>query len=199
MFLIIATQRPSVDVITGLIKANIPSRIAFAVSSQADSRTILDMSGAEKLLGKGDMLYFPIGAAKATRAQGAWILDQDVNNLVDFWKQQTYEVSEIDVVAETAAAVERAPEPEDELFDDAVRLVVDTGQASVSMLQRRFRIGYSRAARLIDAMELKGIVGEHQGSKPREVLIDSYPEDDQELAIDSADSQDEEESDTAMN
>lgn len=175
MFLIIATQRPSVDVITGLIKANIPSRIAFAVASQADSRTILDMSGAERLLGKGDMLFMPIGASKAIRAQGAWIFDKDVERLVEFWKQQSYEAPEVDIVEQTAAATAEDTEVEDELFDDAVQLVIDTGQASISMLQRRFRIGYSRAARLIDAMELKGIVGHHQGSKPREVLVDSYP------------------------
>ncbi len=177
MFLIIATQRPSVDVITGLIKANIPSRIAFAVSSQVDSRTILDMSGAERLLGKGDMLFMPIGASKAVRAQGAWILDQDVARLVDFWKQQSFEGPEIDIVEQAAAAGEET-EADDELFEDAVQLVIDTGQASVSMLQRRFRIGYSRAARLIDIMELKGIVGQHQGSKPRDVLVDSWPSDD---------------------
>lgn len=173
MFLIIATQRPSVDVITGLIKANIPSRIAFAVSSQVDSRTILDMSGAERLLGKGDMLFYPIGASKAIRAQGAMITEKDVERLVAFWREQSYEVPEVDVTKQVAAGAE-VSEVEDELFDEAVQLAIETGQASISMLQRRFRIGYSRAARLIDAMELKGIVGGPQGSKPREVLVDSY-------------------------
>lgn len=175
MFLIIATQRPSVDVITGLIKANIPSRIAFAVSSQVDSRTILDMAGAERLLGKGDMLFYPIGASKAIRAQGAMITERDIEQLVEFWRQQSYDVPEVDVTKQVAATAE-IDEVEDELFDDAVRLVIETGQASISMLQRRFRIGYARAARLIDIMELKGIVGGPQGSKPREVLVDSYEE-----------------------
>ncbi|MBE3583089.1 MAG: DNA translocase FtsK [Limnochordaceae bacterium] len=171
--LVIATQRPSVDVITGVIKANIPSRIAFAVSSQTDSRVILDMLGAERLLGRGDMLFFPIGAAKPVRAQGALILDPDVERLVDFWKRQgtpEYEAS----VWEPVADGENGPNedtPEDSLFEDAVNLVTEMGQASISLLQRRFRIGYSRAARLIDQMEQKGIVGPAQGAKPREILI----------------------------
>jgi len=176
MCLIIATQRPSVDVITGLIKANIPSRIAFAVSSQVDSRTILDMAGAERLLGKGDILYFPVGASKAIRAQGALVLDKDIEKLVDFWSQQADPDAQEDSIVDLQESADREVSVEDELFDDAVRLVIDSGQASISMLQRRFRIGYSRAARLIDAMELKGIVGPHQGSKPREVLVDNYEE-----------------------
>lgn len=167
--LVIATQRPSVDVITGLIKANVPSRIAFAVSSGVDSRTILDMQGAERLLGKGDMLYFPIGANKPLRAQGAWISDKEVQAIVNFWKKQGEPVYE-ESVTEVAKGAGPVEEGDDELFEDAVRLVVETGNASISMLQRRFRIGYARAARLIDMMELQGIVGPYQGSKPREVL-----------------------------
>lgn len=172
MYLIIATQRPSVDVITGLIKANVPSRISFAVSSQVDSRTILDMGGAERLIGKGDMLYYPIGASKPTRAQGAWISDKEVEALVEFWKKQGEPDYQEDV-QEAAPDFSLPEEEEDELLEDAIRLVVENGQASISMLQRRFRIGYSRAARLIDIMEVKGIVGSYQGSKPRDVLVDS--------------------------
>ena len=171
MYLIIATQRPSVDVITGLIKANVPSRIAFAVSSQVDSRTILDMGGAERLIGKGDMLYYPLGANKPTRAQGAFISDKEVEAVVEFWKKQGEPEYREDVVDEKPTLF--SPEEDhDELLEDAIRLVVETGQASISMLQRRFRIGYSRAARLIDMMEVRSIVGPHQGSKPREVLVD---------------------------
>ena len=178
--LIIATQRPSVDVITGLIKANIPSRIAFAVSSQVDSRTILDMAGAERLLGKGDMLYFPVGAAKAVRAQGALVLEEDIEKLVGFWAEQADPDTGDENIVEIQESLDNEVVVDDELFDDAVQLIIDSGQASISMLQRRFRIGYSRAARLIDTMELKGIVGPHQGSKPREVLIDRY----ENLAVD---------------
>lgn len=172
MYLIIATQRPSVDVITGLIKANVPSRIAFAVSSQVDSRTILDMGGAERLIGKGDMLYYPIGANKPVRAQGAWISDKEVEALVEYWqKQGEPEYQENVVEGKLEISVDEGED--DELLADAIRLVVENGQASISMLQRRFRIGYSRAARLIDVMEVRGIVGSYQGSKPREVLADS--------------------------
>ncbi len=173
MYLIIATQRPSVDVITGLIKANVPSRISFAVSSQVDSRTILDMGGAERLIGKGDMLYYPIGASKPVRAQGAWISDKEVEALVNFWKKQGEPSYEEAIQQEVVDLALREEDEEDELLEDAIRLVVENGQASISMLQRRFRIGYSRAARLIDVMELRGIVGSDQGSKPREVLVDS--------------------------
>lgn len=169
IYLIIATQRPSVDVITGLIKANIPSRIAFAVSSQIDSRTILDMAGAERLLGKGDMLFHPVGASKPLRVQGAFISDQEVEDLIAHWKAFASPEYIPDVLEEDAEDFGLA-EMDDELFADAVRLVVDIGQASASMLQRRFRIGYARAARLIDMMEIKGVIGGHQGSKPREVL-----------------------------
>ncbi len=167
--LVIATQRPSVDVITGLIKANVPSRISFAVSSGVDSRTILDMVGAERLIGKGDMLYYPIGASKPLRAQGAWISDKEVQEVVDFWKKQG-DPQYAESVTELPKGTATVEEGDDELFEDAVQLVVETGNASISMLQRRFRVGYARAARLIDMMELQGIVGPYQGSKPREVL-----------------------------
>jgi len=168
--LVVATQRPSVDVITGLIKANIPSRIAFAVSSQTDSRTILDMAGAEKLLGKGDMLFFPVGAAKPVRVQGAFMSDREVEGLVSFLKQQGVpEFVEGLIQAESQSAAE--PVEEDELLKDAVGIIIESGQASISMLQRRLRIGYARAARLIDMMEDRGIIGKYEGSKPRAVLM----------------------------
>ncbi|MTH51771.1 cell division protein FtsK [Bacillus mangrovi] len=167
--LIIATQRPSVDVITGVIKANIPSRIAFSVSSMTDSRTILDMGGAEKLLGRGDMLFLPVGASKPVRVQGAFLSDEEVEEVVDFViGQQKAQYQENMIPAETA---ESAAEVNDDLYEEAVQLVVDMQTASVSMLQRRFRVGYTRAARLIDAMEERGVVGPYEGSKPREVLI----------------------------
>ncbi|WP_449540066.1 DNA translocase FtsK [Ferdinandcohnia sp. Marseille-Q9671] len=173
--LIIATQRPSVDVITGVIKANIPSRIAFSVSSQTDSRTILDMGGAEKLLGRGDMLFLPVGASKPVRVQGAFLSDDEVEEVVDFViSQQKAQYQEEMIPSETVEATE---EVEDELFDDAVQLIIEMQTASVSMLQRRFRIGYTRAARLIDAMEARGIVGPYEGSKPRAVLISTKSED----------------------
>lgn len=171
--LIVATQRPSVDVITGLIKANIPSRIAFAVSSMADSRTILDGGGAEKLLGRGDMLYMPVGAAKAVRVQGPFVSEDEIERLVRFVKEQQDAVYTVDLhasVEDSDSTASDAPEL-DQLFSDAVDLVVDIGQASVSMLQRRFRVGYARAARIVDQMEQSGIVGPFEGSKPREVLI----------------------------
>ncbi|REK55099.1 MAG: cell division protein FtsK [Geobacillus sp.] len=167
--LIIATQRPSVDVITGVIKANIPSRIAFSVSSQTDSRTILDMGGAEKLLGRGDMLFLPMGASKPVRVQGAFVSDEEVEEVVDFViSQQKAQYYEEMIINEENNDGE---EFEDELYEEAVRLVVEMQSASVSMLQRRFRIGYNRAARLIDAMEARGVVGPYEGSKPRAVLI----------------------------
>ncbi len=170
MHLVVATQRPSVDVITGLIKANIPSRIAFAVSSQTDSRTILDMAGAEKLLGKGDMLFFPVGAPKPIRVQGAYMSDKEVDALVSFLKAQGQpEFVEGVVQAESQSNVEQGEE--DELFPEAVRILIESGQASISMLQRRLRIGYARAARLIDMMEERGIVGKYEGGKPRAILM----------------------------
>jgi DNA segregation ATPase FtsK/SpoIIIE, S-DNA-T family len=167
--LIIATQRPSVDVITGVIKANIPSRIAFSVSSQTDSRTILDMGGAEKLLGRGDMLFLPVGASKPVRVQGAFLSDDEVEQTVDFViAQQKAQYQEEMIPTEV---VETTSEVQDDLYEEAVQLVVDMQTASVSMLQRRFRVGYTRAARLIDAMEERGVVGPYEGSKPREVLL----------------------------
>lgn len=177
--LIVATQRPSVDVITGLIKANIPSRISFAVSSQIDSRTILDMSGAEKLLGKGDMLFLPIETNRPRRVQGAFISEAEIAAIVESVKKQEIEVEYDEDILNKPAAVEY-DEFEDELLEDAIRLVIDMKQASASMLQRRFRIGYNRAGRLIDMMEERGIVGPPQGSKPRDVLVDSFGEDEDE-------------------
>ncbi|HHW44566.1 MAG TPA: DNA translocase FtsK, partial [Desulfotomaculum sp.] len=168
--LVVATQRPSVDVITGLIKANIPSRISFAVSSQIDSRTILDMAGAEKLLGKGDMLFFPVGAPKPLRVQGAFLSDREVENLVSFLKGQARPRYDERFLVEEVRA-ETHQEPEDELLPRAVEIFIKTGHASISLLQRRLHVGYARAARLIDIMERKGIVGGYEGSKPRPVLI----------------------------
>lgn len=169
--LIIATQRPSVDVITGVIKANIPSRIAFGVSSQVDSRTILDSAGAEKLLGRGDMLFLPVGASKPLRIQGAFLTDQEVEAVCDFVRKQGEAEYRTDLVPEIDEVQEQAQEHVDELYDQAVQIVIEAKQASVSLLQRRMRIGYTRAARLIDAMEANGIIGPYEGSKPREVLM----------------------------
>ncbi len=172
--LIIATQRPSVDVITGVIKANIPSRIAFAVSSSIDSRTILDMGGAEKLLGRGDMLLLPVGSSKPTRIQGAFLSDAEVEDVVNYViSQQKAQYSE-EMIPDDIPEVEG--EVTDELYHEAVELVVEMQTASVSMLQRKFRIGYNRAARLIDEMEQRGVVGPHEGSKPRRVNVEISPE-----------------------
>nr|WP_315055005.1 DNA translocase FtsK [uncultured Lysinibacillus sp.] len=169
--LIIATQRPSVDVLTGVIKANIPSRIAFAVSSAIDSRTILDMGGAERLLGRGDMLFLPAGASKPKRVQGAFLSDQEVEAVVHFViEQQKAQYQEEMIPTEEETILEET----DDLYDEAVQLVVNMQTASVSMLQRRFRIGYSRAARIVDQMEQRGIVGPPEGSKPRQVLVHQY-------------------------
>ncbi len=173
--LIIATQRPSVDVITGVIKANIPSRIAFSVSSSTDSRTILDSGGAEKLLGRGDMLFTPVGSSKPTRIQGAFLSDEEVESIVDHCIEQQKAQYQDEMIPEEESEVKH-DEKQDDLFDDAVKLIVEMQSASVSMLQRRFRVGYTRAARLIDAMEARGIVGPYEGSKPRTVLISEYPE-----------------------
>ena len=171
--LIIATQRPSVDVITGLIKANIPSRIAFAVSSQVDSRTILDMGGAEKLLGRGDMLFYPVGANKPIRVQGSFVTAKEVESVVNYIKQQNDSPSYSPDILEEIVTEHEFTEPEhfDELLPEAIETVLDAGQASISMMQRRLRIGYARAARLIDEMEIRGIVSGFEGSKPRNVLI----------------------------
>jgi S-DNA-T family DNA segregation ATPase FtsK/SpoIIIE len=173
--LVVATQRPSVDVITGLIKANITSRISFAVSSQIDSRTILDMAGAEKLLGKGDMLFFPMGASKPVRIQGAYLSDREVEDLVNYLKKQAEPVYNEEILT-VVQDDEVLPEMEDELLAQAVKILIESGHASISMLQRRLHIGYARAARLIDMMELRGIVGGYEGSKPRSVLmtLDQY-------------------------
>lgn len=170
--LIIATQRPSVDVITGIIKANIPSRIAFAVSSSVDSRTILDMGGAERLLGRGDMLYLPAGASKPVRVQGAFVSDAEVEKVIDNVIQQQKVQYEEEMIPTDEPIVEL--DDTDEIFDDAVQLIIEMQTASVSMLQRRFRIGYSRAARIIDQMEQRGIVGPPDGSKPRQVLVSRH-------------------------
>lgn len=174
--MVLATQRPSVNVITGSIKANVPSRISFAVGSQIDSRTILDMAGAEKLLGKGDMLFSPIGANKPIRVQGAFISDDEVEHLVEFVKQQREPEYDDTVTAEAEKEIAAQDNDEqdiyrDELLERAVNLVMESGQASVSMLQRRFRIGYTRAARLVDTMEDLKIVGPNMGSKAREILM----------------------------
>ncbi len=168
--LVIATQRPSVDVITGVIKANITSRIAFAVSSHTDSRTILDEGGAEKLLGRGDMLFHPVGAPKPFRVQGSFLGEADLQNLVAYVQDQCNDEYQ-NTLFPNDPDLEEPEEEEDELFAEAVQLVVDSGQASISIMQRRLRIGYTRAARLIDDMEARGIVGSFEGSKAREVLI----------------------------
>ncbi len=174
MHLIVATQRPSVDVVTGVIKANIPSRIAFAVSSQADSRTILDSAGAEKLLGKGDMLFFPVGAIKPYRIQGAFVSDSDIEATVNFIKEQFVGQEEPEPPRELELSLQQAENDwGDDLFWDAVNVFVDSNKASVSLLQRRLRIGYARAARLVDLMEERGIVSEMDNNKKREVLINS--------------------------
>ncbi|CEN82894.1 FtsK/SpoIIIE family DNA translocase [Paraclostridium sordellii] len=173
MHLIVATQRPSVDVITGVIKANIPSRIAFAVSSQTDSRTILDMGGAEKLLGKGDMLFYPLGAAKPVRLQGAFISESESEKVIDYIKGQIKEeVKYEDCIVDSISKISKEQDDDtDELLSEAIEFVVESGQASASMLQRKFKIGFNRAARLIDSMEERNIVGKSEGSKPRKVLI----------------------------
>lgn len=174
MHLIIATQRPSVDVITGVIKANIPSRLAFAVSSGIDSRTILDMVGAEKLLGKGDMLFYPSGQSKPSRIQGAFVTDKEVEQIVDFLRKSSrpgYTQEMVDQITAVAKNAGGPSEETDEFFEQAVDLILEKEKASVSMLQRQFRIGYNRAARLMDELERRGLVGPEEGSKPRKVLI----------------------------
>ncbi len=179
MHLVIATQRPSVDVITGLIKANVPSRIAFAVSSQVDSRTILDSIGAEKLLGKGDMLYYPAGASKPSRVQGAFVSDDEVEKIVDFIKSNGTAIYSEDILEsiennnKTEKEITQGQEDDDTdpFLMDAIQTVVETGQASTSFIQRRFKVGYARAGRIIDQMEERGVISGYQGSKPREVLM----------------------------
>ena len=171
--LILATQRPSVDVITGLIKANFPARISFQVSSKTDSRTILDCNGAESLLGAGDMLFLPPGTAKLQRSHGAFVSDAEVQRVVEFLKKQGKPVYDKTFLEEKADDEKGGDDEDiDERYDDAVALVAETRQASISMIQRRLRIGYNRAARIIEKMEREGIVGPSDGtSKPREVFI----------------------------
>jgi S-DNA-T family DNA segregation ATPase FtsK/SpoIIIE len=170
--LVLATQRPSVEVITGIIKANFPSRIAFQVFSKVDSRTVLDMNGAEALLGRGDMLYLPSGAPKPLRLQGAYVTLEEIERLVDFWKSQgePYYLWE-DLDESKASSASAQGEPEDELYDEAVEIVIRAKQASTSLLQRRLKIGYGRAARLLDDMEVRGLVGPADGNKPRKILV----------------------------
>ncbi|MDU5079933.1 MAG: DNA translocase FtsK [Bacillota bacterium] len=175
MYLIVATQRPSVDVITGTIKANIPSRISFAVSSQVDSRTILDMAGAEKLLGKGDMLFYPSFYSKPSRLQGAFISDEEVEAVVNSLKAQDITDYNEDIIEIVESPREMQFNDSDDLLPTAIELVVGEGQASISLLQRRLKIGYARAARIIDEMEERGVIGGYEGSKPRKVLLS--PED----------------------
>nr|WP_246565937.1 DNA translocase FtsK [Tissierella carlieri] len=175
MYLIVATQRPSVDVITGTIKANIPSRISFAVSSQVDSRTILDMAGAEKLLGKGDMLFYPSFYSKPSRLQGAFISDEEVEAVVNSLKAQDITDYNEDIIEIVESPREIQFNDSDDLLPTAIELVVGEGQASISLLQRRLKIGYARAARIIDEMEERGVIGGYEGSKPRKVLLS--PED----------------------
>ena len=181
--LIIATQRPSVDVITGLIKANVPSRIAFAVSSQIDSRTILDSGGAEKLLGNGDMLFLPVGAAKPTRIQGTYVTDEEISAVLNFIKATSQVQYDEEMIAEMErrAVAEKGKDSGDDdgdagsardpMFEQAVECVIDAGQASTSLLQRRCKLGYARAARIMDQMEQEGVIGPYEGAKPRAVLI----------------------------
>ncbi|WP_243239377.1 FtsK/SpoIIIE family DNA translocase [Sulfobacillus harzensis] len=171
--LVVATQRPSVDVITGTIKANVPSRIAFAVSSQVDSRTILDSAGAEKLLGRGDMLYSPVGSPKPLRVQGAFVTEKEIETVVKYLRDHMAGTAVEQVALDFGEASDDGPQMEeaDSLFLDAVRIVVESGQASTSMLQRRMRVGYTRAARLIDAMEARGFIGPQDGARPRDVYL----------------------------
>jgi S-DNA-T family DNA segregation ATPase FtsK/SpoIIIE len=173
--LIIATQRPSVDIITGSIKINFPSRIAFAVSTQVDSRTILDVNGAEKLLGNGDMLFSPVGASKPIRAQGAFVVEKEIRNVVSYLMKYSpsleYEQEVLEYKKSKDLLRETEEEEEDELFNEAVSIIINSKQASISILQRKLRIGYTRAARLIDVMEKRGIVGPYDGRNPRKILI----------------------------
>jgi S-DNA-T family DNA segregation ATPase FtsK/SpoIIIE len=169
--LILATQRPSVDVITGVIKANFPSRVSFKVPSKVDSRTVLDMNGADKLLGKGDMLFLRPGESKLIRAQGALVSDKEIDHIVAFVKQQAEPVYREEVLKEQGKSFTGGGD-KDEMYSEAVRVVMETNQASVSILQRRLRLGYSRAARIIDMMEQDGLVGPFEGSKPRKIIID---------------------------
>ena len=173
--LIVATQRPSTDIITGVIKNNIPSRISFAVSSQIDSRTILDASGAEKLLGRGDMLYLPMGDSTPTRIQGCFVSDEEINKIIEYCKTQATvkynEVFTTDELHTQASGSANSEAEEEPMYDEVVKFAIETGKISASLIQRRFRFGYNRAARVVDLLEARGIVGPQNGSKPREVLI----------------------------
>jgi DNA segregation ATPase FtsK/SpoIIIE, S-DNA-T family len=173
--LILATQRPSVDVITGLIKANLPTRIAFRVASKIDSRTILDGNGAEQLLGRGDMLLLPPASSRFIRLHGPYISEQESARLVSYLRKQGKPTYDESITQDEKPAPEAALELEkDDLYDEAARIVVQSGQASISYLQRRLRIGFSRAARLVDMMEMEGLVSPAAGGKPREVLVDKH-------------------------
>ena len=178
MHLIIATQRPSADVLTGLMKSNIPSRIAFAVASQIESRIILDQGGAEKLIGKGDMLFYPLGLPKPHRVQGCYLSSAEIADVIDFVQHSgsAEYSSEIMEHMERKASEESGggyddDEDSDELLDDAIDVVMETGQASASMLQRKLKLGYARAARIIDQMESRGVIGPFDGAKPRQLMI----------------------------
>jgi len=175
--LILATQRPSVDVITGVIKANFPARIAFQVSSRVDSRTILDSIGAEKLLGRGDLLFLPPGTSKLQRIQGTWVRDGEINDVLSFIKEQGYTWKPTDIFEEARAQSMSGVQDDDPMYEDAVRVIKETQQASVSILQRRLRVGYTRGARLMDLLEAKGIVGPYKGSKARDILVEDILED----------------------
>jgi S-DNA-T family DNA segregation ATPase FtsK/SpoIIIE len=169
--LILATQRPSVDVLTGLIKVNFPARISFQVSTKTDSRTILDTQGAEHLLGSGDMLFLPPGSAKLLRVHGAYVSEAEMKRLVEFWRAQGGPTYDRHILRERKERTELEEAEHDEKYDEAVAFVARTGQASISLIQRKFRIGYNRAARIVEQMEEEGIVGPSDGVKPREVLI----------------------------
>jgi S-DNA-T family DNA segregation ATPase FtsK/SpoIIIE len=176
--LVLATQSPRVDVITGMIKANVPSRIAFAVSSQTDSRVILDQNGAETLLGQGDMLFAPVGSSRLQRIQGAYIDEAEIAGLTEVWRRQGEPEFREELLEEVEESVEEAApgddgfDPdEDPLLEDAIRLVAEMQTASTSMLQRRLRLGYTRAGRLIDMLERRGVISGYEGSKPRQVLV----------------------------
>lgn len=187
--MIIATQRPSTDVITGVVKANIPSRISFAVSSSIDSRTILDTTGAEKLLGKGDMLFLPMGESAPQRVQGAFISDDEIKRLIDYTIEQQkadydeamMNLNSVDSDKSASQKEDMAQEEdyEDPLYQEIVEFVIETQKASASLLQRRFKLGYNRAARIIDLLEERGIIGPPNGSKPREVLVKLDEEDEE--------------------
>ena len=191
MHLIVATQRPSTEVVTGLIKANIPSRISFAVGSGIDSRTILDQVGAEKLLGKGDMLFLPIGVNVPTRIQGSFINDDEIKRLIDFTVEQQkaqYDdnMMNLDAVDTSSSSsgladMEGTTDEDDPLYNEIVQFVVETQKSSASLLQRKFKLGYNRAARIIDLLEERGIIGPQNGSKPREVLVSLNGSDDEEV------------------